>query len=288
MTDRLVTTVLKIKDCGHDEYWLQDMIYDDPSILGLGDLQAVMKEKTQSAGGRLDLLLKDTSDDSMYEVEVQLGDTDPSHIIRTIEYWDNEKRRWPNRSHTAVLVAEAITSRFFNVVHLLSKAIPIIGIQANIVQIGDARALHFTKVIDTYEETEEEEAIQGNYGEKHWLDKYPGTLNCAHWYRDMLTRFYGDVPTRYGTLMVTLYVGGLVRVAVRPRKGDRALISVAKYEGDFAEAVDHLTSQGIPVIPKNNKLLTFTVDLQQLKEKQAAHERIAQRLAPQHLATPES
>jgi hypothetical protein len=107
-----VTAVLKITECGHDEHWLRDMIYDDPSILaatiGVDDLQAVMKEKIQSKGGRLDLLLKDPADDSMYEVELQLGATDESHIIRTIEYWDNEKRRWPNRSHTAVLIAEDI------------------------------------------------------------------------------------------------------------------------------------------------------------------------------------
>ena len=140
MADPLVTTVLKIGDCGHDEFWLRDIIYDNPSVLGLGeDLQAVMKEKTQSSGGRLDLLLND-SDDSMYEVEVQLGETNESHIIRTIKYWDNEKRRWPNRAHTAVLVAEKITSRFFNVVQLLSRAVPIIGIQANIVQVGDVNA----------------------------------------------------------------------------------------------------------------------------------------------------
>jgi hypothetical protein len=287
MSDLLVTKVLKIKDCGHDEYWLQDMIYNDPSILGLGDLQAVMKEKTQSTRGRLDLLLKDPSDGSMYEVELQLGETDPSHIIRTIEYWDNEKRRWPNRSHTAVLVAETITSRFFNVVHLLSKAVPIIGIQANIVQVGDDKALHFTKVIDSSEEPEDDEAPPGIYGEKYWLDKYPGTLKCADWYRDLLTRFYIVEEMRYGSV-ITIYVGGFVRVGVFPRKKDRALISVEKYEGNFAEAVEHLTSEGIAVIPKNNKSLTFPVDLQQLKEKQATHEWIAQRLTPQHLIIPKS
>ncbi len=156
MTAQLVTGVLKIRECGHDEFWLRDLIYDTPSMLGLGDLQPVMKEKTQSQGGRLDLLLKDPSDDSMYEVELQLGETNESHIIRTIEYWDNEKRRWPNRTHTAVLVAEKITSRFFNVVQLLSKAVPMIGIQANILQVGEVKALHFTTIIDSYEEPEEE------------------------------------------------------------------------------------------------------------------------------------
>src|SRR5262249_27612288 len=210
----LVTKVLQIRDCGFDEYWLRDRIYDDPKILGLGDeVQAVMKEKTQSQGGRLDLLLKDFSDDSMYEVELQLGETDPSHIIRTIEYWDNEKRRWPNRSHTAVLVAERITSRFFNVVQLLSKAVPIIGIQANIVQVGESQALHFTTMIDSYQELEEEEVLQQT-DEKYWLDNYPAALDCARWYRELLTRLSGDVPVKFGKTMITLYVGGIVRVAV--------------------------------------------------------------------------
>jgi len=43
----------------------------------------------------------------MYEVEVMLGETDPSHIIRSIEYWDNEKRKYPQRQHFAVLIAES-------------------------------------------------------------------------------------------------------------------------------------------------------------------------------------
>ena len=75
---------LTIRQCGYDEYWLRDTIFEDPAILGLGDLQAVMKEKSQSQGGRLDLLLKNPEDDSMFEVELQLGATDESHIIRTI------------------------------------------------------------------------------------------------------------------------------------------------------------------------------------------------------------
>src|ERR1035437_2332012 len=101
MKDDLAVTVVKpLRECGKDEYWLQDKIYENPSILGLGDLEMVSNEKPQSSGGRLDLLLKDPEDDSMFEVEVMLDPTDESHIIRTIEYWDLEQRRWPKRSHT--------------------------------------------------------------------------------------------------------------------------------------------------------------------------------------------
>src|SRR5688572_1684064 len=111
-----IANQISIREAGYDEFCLQDQIYDNPSSLGLGELEAIQRERRQSAGGRLDILLKDPEDDSMYEVEVMLGETDETHIIRTIEYWDNEKRRWPQRQHYAVLVAENINRRFFNVI----------------------------------------------------------------------------------------------------------------------------------------------------------------------------
>lgn len=46
-------------------------------------------------------MLKDPADNTMYEVEVMLGETDPSHIIRSIEYWDNEKRKYPQKQNFA-------------------------------------------------------------------------------------------------------------------------------------------------------------------------------------------
>lgn len=282
MGETPTTKVLPIRDCGHDEGWLRDRIYEDPSILGLGDLQPVMKEKTQSKGGRLDLLLKNPTDDSMFEVELQLGTTDESHIIRTIEYWDNEKRRWPNRSHTAVLVAEAITSRFFNVVHLLSMAVPMLGIQANIVQVGNFEALHFTKVIDSYEEPEEDEPTQRSYDENHWVDNSLGTLELARWYRDLLAKYYGEIPMKYFESYISFTVGGIARAWVNKRKNNRALIEVKYVEEGFDEAVDHLTKEGMPHATRSNKYLTFNVNLEQLHEKQNVHEWIIQRLAPRH------
>lgn len=60
---------------------------------------------------------------------IQLGKTDESHIIRTIEYWDLERKRYPQYDHTAVIVAEEITSRFLNVISLFNRNIPLVAIQ---------------------------------------------------------------------------------------------------------------------------------------------------------------
>lgn len=95
-----------------NESWLQEVIVKNPEILGLGDLVLKDKERKQPRAGRLDILLQDADINKRYEVEIQLGKTDESHIISTIECWDIERKRYPQYEHCAVIVAEEITSRF--------------------------------------------------------------------------------------------------------------------------------------------------------------------------------
>ncbi len=137
-----------IRELGFDERWLQDRINEDPSILGLGEVTVVERERTQPVGGRLDFILVDPEEDTRYEVEVMLGVLDESHIIRTIEYWDIERTRFPNLEHRAVIVAEDITNRFFNIISILNRAVPIIAIQMNTVRLEDRFIISFIKILD--------------------------------------------------------------------------------------------------------------------------------------------
>ncbi|HXW92803.1 MAG TPA: hypothetical protein VEK33_19805 [Terriglobales bacterium] len=275
------TKLLGIRECGFDEYWLRDQICGDPAMLGLGELQPISKEQTQSQEGRLDLLLKDPEDESMFEVELQLGPTDETHIIRTIEYWANEKRRWSKRRHTAVLVAEEISKRFFNVVHLLSLAVPIIGIQSNMVQVGETRALHFNKVIDTYEEPEEAET---SYDENYWIKNHPGNLECAKWYRALLEKLYGEVPAKYFEWHISLCVGGVERVSINRRKNNQAMITVKVGEDGLQQTVDHLNAIGISFTKQlSEKTVNFNVNLQQLKDNAETHAWLASTLSPENV-----
>src|SRR4051794_16406032 len=131
-----------------NERWVQDLIASDPGILGLGDLVLRDRERVQPRAGRLDLLLQDLETKRRYEVEIQLGPTDEAHIIRTIEYWDIERKRYPQYEHCAVLVAEDITSRFLNVVSLFNGSMPLIALQMHALKVGDYTTLVFTKVMD--------------------------------------------------------------------------------------------------------------------------------------------
>ena len=152
----------KLRELGVDERWLQNKIEDDPSILGLGDLNVIERERSQNSGGRLDFLMYDPDDGVRYEIEVMLGRLDESHIIRTIEYWDLERKKYPNREHRAVIVAEEITSRFYNVINLFNQAIPLIALQLDALVVDAGVLLHFTKIIDVNEISlgEEQEVSQ--------------------------------------------------------------------------------------------------------------------------------
>jgi hypothetical protein len=131
-----------------DEKWVQDRIAEDPTILGLGDVILKDRERNQPRAGRLDLLLQEAEGNRRYEVEIQLGRADESHIIRTIEYWDIERKRYPQYDHTAVIVAEEITGRFLNVISLFNGTIPLVAIQMRAVQLGSSVSLVFTTVLD--------------------------------------------------------------------------------------------------------------------------------------------
>lgn len=140
----------------------------DPSLLGLGDLVLKERKRLQPRSGCLELLLQDAEANKRYEVEVQLGKTDEAHIIRTIEYWDIERKRYPQYDHTAVIVAENITSRFLNMISLFNGFIPIVAIKLSALRLGASISLVFTKVIDKMrlglvEEVEEVQTRWGRY-----------------------------------------------------------------------------------------------------------------------------
>jgi hypothetical protein len=130
----------------------------------------IRRERQQSSGGRIDFLLYDLDDETRYEVEVMLGALDESHIIRTIEYWDIERQRYPTYEHRAVIVAEEITARFFNVLRLLNRAVPLIAIQLTAIPLSkDEIILHGIKVLDIFEESEPEEETAGEQVDrKYW------------------------------------------------------------------------------------------------------------------------
>lgn len=203
------------------EDMIQKFIYEDPSVLGLGELTAIQREKIQPQGGRIDLLFGDDNN-TRYEVEVQLGATDPSHIIRTIEYWDMEKKRYPQYDHCAVIIAEEITGRFMNVISLFNGTIPLIAIQLSAIKTGEnTYNLVFTKVLDRMtlgnEEDEEVETTDRKYWENRSTTKMLKNVDDIFADLNELTQGY---ELKYNKFYIGISKEGLVKnfIEFKPKK----------------------------------------------------------------------
>lgn len=266
--DIAIAQPISIREAGFDEYWLQGQIFDNPGCLHLGDVEAIAKERQQASGGRLDILLKNPEDDTMYEVEVMLGETDETHIVRTIEYWDNEKRKFPQRQHFAVLVAEHINRRFFNVIHLLSHSIPIIAIHVALLQFGGKRILSFTKVLDTYEEVDDGTSMdEKTYNRDYWIKRAKSTLEAAEALVVATTEAFVNPVLNYVKHYVAITVGGNNYMWLHKRSQNKSLLGFRMVQSLQEDAASLLDAQNITYVRKPKRFLV-TVD-RELIEKNA-------------------
>lgn len=205
-----------------NERWVQQRISEDPSILGLGTLILKDKEKIQPHGGRLDLLCQDEDSSRRYEIEIQLGKSDESHIIRTIEYWDVERKRYPQYEHTAVLVAEDITSRFLNVIGLFNGVIPLVAIQMQAFRVGDQVSLVFTTVLNEIRLGLEDEDEGEDLTDRAYWEKRSGknTLEVTDSLLALVHEFAPDLALKYNKFYIGLAKDGRPNnfVIFRPKK----------------------------------------------------------------------
>jgi predicted transport protein len=208
-----------------NERWVQERIVENPMILGLGNVDVKESERIQPHAGRLDLLLEDAEWDPRirYEVELQLGATDESHIIRCIEYWDNERKRMRKYAHCAVLVAEDVTSRFFNVIGLFNGAIPIIAIQMKAIETSDGVGLVFTKILDLFESgfVDDEDELNEPTDRKYWEQKgSPDTVKLADNLLSIVHKFDDGFELNYNKHYIGLKKGShsINFITAKPRK----------------------------------------------------------------------
>ena len=210
------------------ESWLRDRLVEHPELLGLGDVTVRDAERSQPSGGRLDLLLEDVESRTRYEVELQLGAMDESHIIRAIEYWDIERRRYPQYEHIAVIVAEDVTSRFLNVISLFNGSIPLVAIKLQGVKVAGAFSILATRVVDVIQLGTEDEDVGVPVDASYWESR--SSTESFRLMREMLERIKLVEPVvapRYTRQYIGLEIGGQARnfVVMSPRKSSAILTS---------------------------------------------------------------
>lgn len=256
-----------LRSLGVDERWLQERIAEDPSILGLGDLSVLRREKKQITGGRIDFLLTDPEEDVRYEVEVMLGKLDESHIIRSIEYWDIERMRNPDAEHRAVIVAEDITNRFFNVISLLNRAIPIIAIQMTAVKFEDRYSLIFTKVLDVAELHASDDEPQGEQKDRPYWEARAGKGSLAT-VDELLALLPQGAAKRvvYNQGHIAVGSSGINYLWAHPRKREPHCFFNLRLDGDErATWIEKLSEVGVFAGARGN-LMKMRVNQKEIKE----------------------
>lgn len=233
-----------------NEAWVQQAIADDPSILGLGDVVLKDRERVQPGAGRLDLLLQDSESTKRYEVEIQLGATDEKHVIRTIEYWDVERKRYPQYEHVAVIIAEDITSRFFNVIGLFNGFIPLIALKMSAIQTPDGIGLYFTKVLDVMDLglVDDDEEVREATDRAYWERKAdPKTVAAADRVLALCKSFDPTLELKYNKFYIGLASGGVTNnfVECRPRK---AYMNMAIRLPQTEELTTRLEESGVDLL----------------------------------------
>jgi len=246
-----------------NEVWVHDRIAEKPSIIGLGELILRDRERPQPRAGRLDMLLQDNDSDRRYEVEIQLGSSDESHIIRTIEYWDIERKRYPQYDHCAVLIAEDITSRFLNVVSLLNRSIPLIAIQMSAIKIDTAISLIFTKVLDEYaqsiglEEDEEKVVTDRSYWITNSSEK---NIQVVDKLFEEVQKLDENLGIKYNKFYIGLTRNGIANnfVTFKPRKG---FIRVRLHMPKTTEVDEKLNNSSLDDFDYDSRLRAYRVKL---------------------------
>lgn len=259
----------RLRALGLSERWLQDRIEEDPSLLGLGDVQVIRRERPQSSGGRLDFLLYDPEQEIRYEVEVMLGSLDESHIIRAIEYWDIERQRYPTYDHRAVIVAEEITSRFFNVIRLLNRAVPLIALQLTAIPLGDDQVmLHGIKVLDIYEEAESEEEIAGEQVDRKFWEKKssPAALQSFDRIVELVATAIEEPRVTYNKNHIAMGISGRNFCWFHPPKAaSHCHIRVRTIADRREEQIRQFEETSLYVRPFQRELITLKLSLKDIE-----------------------
>lgn len=262
-------TQVKLRDVGKDEKWLHEQVEKDPSIIGLGDLSVIVRERKQLSNGRIDFLMYNPEDGIRYEIELMLGKVDESHIIRTIEYWDIERRRFPSLEHRAVIVAEEITNRFFNIINLLNRSIPIIAIQLNASTFEKHLFINFVKVLDINEPSDEEE--QGTaeiVDRKYWEQKVnQKSLQVFDDIIEAINTQLEELRITYNKNHLALGTTGNNFAWYHPRKGSHIHFDIKIESDEINDWITKLEEVGIECrLRSNGKLISIVITSKEVKD----------------------
>ncbi len=181
----------------------------------------------------------------------------------------NGRQRYPTIEHRAVIVAEIIASRFFNVIRLLDRAVPLIAIQLSAFRMNDEVVLRFTRVLDTYEfgaVPEEEEAVEP--ADREYWEKKSGqaSLTVVDLIKALTPTTNGEPRVTYNKTHITLGTRGYNFCWFHPRKAGHCHIKIKVGAEKRPDVVRRLEGALIDTGKQSGNSIRLLIDTKQIHE----------------------
>ncbi|MGD8486185.1 MAG: hypothetical protein PVH07_06050, partial [Chloroflexota bacterium] len=119
--------VSTVTELGKDEVWLQGWLREQPSRLGLGEL-----EVTDGVADDEDRSLVATDEGRCFSVDVQLGEMEASRGFQVLDNWARNRVRHPDKTHVAVLVTEVVSDRYETTLQTLAEHLPLVVVELQV------------------------------------------------------------------------------------------------------------------------------------------------------------
>jgi len=114
-------------DLDKDEAWLQAWLKEQPSRLGLGELDV-----SDGAADDDERSFVATDDDRCFSVDVQLGEMEASQGFQLLDNWARNRVLHPDKTHVAVLVTETAGERYRTTLETLSQHLPLVVVELQV------------------------------------------------------------------------------------------------------------------------------------------------------------
>jgi len=142
------------------------------------------------------------------------------------------------------------------------------------------RILHFTKILDAYQEPELEEGGPADVDENYWKEKASWTLANAKALQEVLSRVLGEIIIGFTKKHIRLLHGGEIRFSLAKRSNGKSAFFTWLKNSEIPSVTGMLDAKRIPydlkAFDSEWQTLRLTVDQNFIQEKTEVFQKIAE------------
>lgn len=154
-------------------------------------------------------------------------------------------------------MAVSFDRRYFNIVQLLSLNIPMIAIQADLLEVNGEYIISFTKILDIYVELEEDD-VETIVNESSWIEKSKWTLETV---KEFIKYLHLDgVRINFTQSYISIVINGRTAYAFDKRTQPTSIMWFNVKDDEKVELIKKLLDEN-NIIYNYNKYKDFVINI---------------------------